>query len=117
MTGKIERFDLRPGGSYRMVLRYPSSSASQGKTTSDTDVVEARFVDIVPNVKVVLAVDFVSNDPAYDSTMVMTWRVTKVDGGTRIEVTADDVPDVVPEEDHAAGLRSSLAKLTEYLAG
>jgi uncharacterized protein YndB with AHSA1/START domain len=116
MTGTIERFDLRPGGSYRMVLQYPDRSPSQGKTTSDTDVVEARFVDLVPNSRVVWAADFVSDDPAYDNPMIMRWEVTSTDGGTCVEITAEHVPDAVPEEDHAAGMESSLAKLDEYLA-
>ena len=32
MTGKFERFDLRPGGSYRMVLTYarPDHGAGEG---------------------------------------------------------------------------------------
>jgi uncharacterized protein YndB with AHSA1/START domain len=115
MTGTIERFDPRPGGSYRMVLRYPDTSASQGKTTSDTDVVEARFIDIVPEVRVKYAVDFVSDDPAYASTMVMTWEVTAVEGGTRVDITANNVPDAVPVEDHAAGMGSSLTQLAEHL--
>ena len=89
MTGTIERFDLRPGGSYRMVLQHPGCSSSQGKTTSDTDVVEARFVDLVPNSRVVWAVDFVSDDPVYDNPMIMRWEVTAADGGTCVEITAE----------------------------
>jgi uncharacterized protein YndB with AHSA1/START domain len=116
MTGTIERFDLRPGGSYRMILKYPDRSESEGKTTSDTDVVEARFVKLVSNETVEQAVDFVSDDPAYNSTMVMRWEVTAIDGGTLVEITADNVPDAVSEEDHAAGLSSSLAKLADYVA-
>jgi uncharacterized protein YndB with AHSA1/START domain len=115
MSGTIERFDPRPGGSYRMVLKYPDDSASRGKTTSDTDVVEARFIDIVPDIRIAYAVDFVADDPAYASPMVMTWEVTAVEGGTRVDITADNVPDVVPVEDHAEGMGSSLAKLAEYL--
>jgi uncharacterized protein YndB with AHSA1/START domain len=115
MTGKIERFDLRPGGSYRMVLTYADPSASRGKSTADSDVVEARFVDIVPGVRVVYAVDFVSDDPAYAGTMTMTWEVSADDGGTRVDITADDVPDVVSQDDHAAGLTSSLMNLADYL--
>jgi hypothetical protein len=38
-------------------------------------------------------VDFVSDDPAFAGTMTMTWVVRAVDGGTRVELTADDVPD------------------------
>lgn len=82
MTATIERFDARPGGSYRMVLRYRESSVSSGKTTSDTDVVEGRFVDIVPGVRVAQAVDFVSDDPAYAGTMTMRWELTGVGEGT-----------------------------------
>ena len=115
MTGRFERFDPRPGGSYRLVLTYTDASHAAGKATADSDIVEARFVDIVPGVRVVQAVDFVSDDPAFAGTMTMTWEVTAVDGGTRVDITADDVPDGISAEDHAAGLASSLANLADYL--
>ncbi|HEX6345168.1 SRPBCC family protein [Umezawaea sp.] len=115
MSGRFERFDARPGGSYRLVLTYADASASPGKATADSDVVEARFVDLVPGVRVVQAVDFVSDDPAFSGTMTMTWEVTAVEGGTRVDVRADDVPDGISAEDHAAGLASSLANLAAYL--
>ena len=63
MSGRIERFNLRPGGSYPMVLTYADASASEGKASADSDIVEARFVDIVPGVRVVPVVDLVSEDP------------------------------------------------------
>jgi uncharacterized protein YndB with AHSA1/START domain len=115
MHAEFERFDARPGGSYRMVLTYDDASAAPGKATADADIVEARFVDIVPAVRVVQAVDFVSDDPAYAGTMTMTWEVTAVDGGTRVDIRADDVPDGISAEDHAAGLASSLANLAAHL--
>jgi uncharacterized protein YndB with AHSA1/START domain len=115
MTGRIERFDARPGGSYRMVLTYADASTASGKTTAGSDVVETRFVDLVPGVRVVQAVDFVSDDPAYAGTMTMTWEVAAADDGTRVEFRADDVPDGISPEDHAAGLASSLANLAAYL--
>lgn len=64
MIGRFERFDSRPGGSYRLVLTYPDPSVTSGKTTPDSDVVEARFVEIVPGRRVVQAGEFVSDDPA-----------------------------------------------------
>jgi uncharacterized protein YndB with AHSA1/START domain len=115
MSGRFERFDARPGGSYRLVLTYADASGTPGKAAADSDIVEARFVDIVPGVRVVQAVDFVSDDPAYDGTMTMTWEVTAVDAGTRVDIRADDVPAGISEEDHAAGLASSLANLAAYL--
>ncbi|MBO0771575.1 MAG: SRPBCC family protein [Actinobacteria bacterium] len=118
MTGRFERFDARPGGSYRMVLTYPgasSASGAPGKATADSDIVEARFVDIVPGERVVQAVDFVSGDPAYAGTMTMTWEVAAADAGTRVTIIAEDVPDGISAADHAAGLDSSLTKLAAYL--
>lgn len=100
-----------------MVLTYADPSTSRGKATANSDIVEARFVDIVSGVRVVQAVDFVSDDPDYAGTMTMTWEVTAVEGGTRVDITADDVPDAVSPEDHAAGLNSSLVNLADYLRG
>jgi uncharacterized protein YndB with AHSA1/START domain len=115
MTGRFERFDARPGGSYRMVLTYADASGAPGKATADSDIVEARFVGIVPGERVVQAVDFVSDDPAFAGTMTMTWRVTAVEAGTRVDIVAQDVPDGISAEDHAAGLASSLMKLAAYV--
>ena len=115
MSARFERFDARPGGSYRMVLTFADASAEPGKATADSDIVEARFVDIVPGARVVQAVDFVSDDPAYAGTMTMTWAVTAVDAGTRVDIRADDVPDGISAADHAAGLSSSLTNLAVHL--
>lgn len=114
MTARFERFDPRPGGSYRLVLIYSDASGAPGKAAPESDVVEARYVDIVPDQRVVQAVDFVSDDPAFAGTMTMTWEVTAVEGGTRVDVVADDVPDGISAEDHATGLASSLANLAEH---
>ena len=100
-----------------MVLTYADPTVARGKATADSDVVEGRFIDIVPGVRVVQAVDFVSDDPAYAGTMTMTWEVAAVDGGTRVDITAVDVPDGISPHDHAAGLASSLANLADYLKG
>ena len=107
MTGRFERIDARPGGSYRMILTYADTSGAAGKATADSDIVEARFVDLVPDVRVVQAVDFVSDEPGYADTMIMTWEVATVESGTRVEIRADNVPDGISAEDHAAWLASS----------
>jgi uncharacterized protein YndB with AHSA1/START domain len=48
MSGRFERFDARPGGSYRLVLTYADASSARGKATPDSDIVDAHFVDVVP---------------------------------------------------------------------
>ena len=115
MSGRFERFEARPGGSYRMILTYADASAAPGKATADSDIVEAQFVELVPGVRVVQAVDFVSDDPSYSGTMTMTWEVAAADHGAEVTFRADNVPAGISAEDHAAGLASSLANLAAYL--
>lgn len=115
MSGRFERFDARPGGSYRLVLTYTDAAGAPGKTTGASDVVDAHFVELVPDERIVLTGDFVSDDPAYAGAMTMTWELTRVEGGTRVEIRADNVPDGISAEDHAAGFASSLANLAGYL--
>lgn len=115
MSGRFERFDPRPGGTYRLVLTYDDPSTSPGKATANSDIVEARFVELVPGERVVQAIDFVSDDPSYSGTMTMTWRVTPVQEGTRVDFIATDVPDGISAEAHAAGLASSLENLAGYI--
>ena len=115
MVAAFERFDPRAGGSYRLVLSYVDPAAARGKTSADSDVVEVRYVDIVSGVRVVQAVDFVSDDPEFAGTMTMTWVVAAADGGTRVDIIADDVPDGISADDHAAGMASSLENLALHL--
>ncbi len=98
-----------------MVLTYADASSAPGKATADSDIVEARFVEIEPGLRVVQAVDFVADDPAFAGTMTMTWEVSRVDGGSRADIRAESVPDGISAEDHAAGLASSLGNLAAYL--
>ena len=115
MTGRFERYDLRPGGSYRLVLTYDDPTMANGKTTADSDIVEGRFVDVEPGERVVQAVDFESDDSAFAGTMTMTWSVSAAEEGTLVTFRADDVPPGISADDHAAGLASSLANLAAYV--
>src|SRR5688500_4248972 len=63
MTGHFERFALRPGGSYRLVLTYDDADHVGGRATDGSDVVEARFVTREADARVVQAVEFESDDP------------------------------------------------------
>ena len=117
MTADFERFDPRPGGSYRLILTYEDAPDSGAKSSLDTDIVEARYVEIVPDERVVQEVDFVSDDPAFAGTMTMTWSVQPSGGGTCVEFIAEHVPDGISAEDHAAGMASSLENLAAYLDG
>src|SRR3954454_18872827 len=105
MSGRFEHFDARPGGSYRLILTY-SDSRARGKATDSSDIVESRFMEIVPDARLVQAVDFVSDDPAFAGTMTMTWELVPVGASTRVEIRAENVPAGISAEDHAVGLES-----------
>lgn len=113
MTGRIDEWDARLGGAYRMTLTYGEPGA--GKTTADSDVVAGRFADVIPHETLVQDVHFASDDPAFAGTMRMTWTLRAAASGTLVSVRAVDVPRGVSAEDHEQGLRSSLANLDAYV--
>lgn len=116
MTGRFDRFDARTGGGYRMVLTYGDASV-EGKSGQGADVAEVRFAAVEAPHRVVEEVDFVSDDPRFAGTMTMAWVVEPVGAGTRVTVTATDVPDGISSADHVEAFASTLANLDEYVRG
>lgn len=115
MTGRIERFDPRPGGGFRMELTYLDAAGGPGKASASQDVTEVEFAALEPDAQVVWQVEFVSDDPDLAGTMTMTWVLAEVAGGTAVSVRADDVPPGISASDHEAGIASSLANLAAYV--
>jgi uncharacterized protein YndB with AHSA1/START domain len=112
MTGRFEHADIRPGGSYRLVLSYDEPGS--GKSTDDSDIVDVRILDVVPGERLVQAADFESDDPAFAGTMTMTWSVAAHPEGSLVEIRADDVPSGISAEDHEEGIGASLDNLARY---
>lgn len=115
MSGHMEKFDLREGGSYRMVLTYEDADPRTAKSSDNTDVVEARFTVLIPGECVAQQIDFESDDPAFAGTMTMSWNLKPVAGDTQITIIAENVPRGIRKQDHDAGLASSLENLANYL--
>lgn len=117
MTGRLERFDPRAGGGFRMALTYTDGAPGVGKTAPGQDVTETTIVGLIPQTRVVWRVQFDSADPAFGGAMTMTWSFDEIVGGTKVSVRADNVPEGVSAVDHAAGMASSLANLAAYVGG
>src|SRR5699024_1194403 len=115
MRGRIESFDMRTSGSYRLVLTYQDPSGSPGKTTADADVSNVRIREVVPGERIVQAIEFETLAPDLRGTMTMEWILHDDPDGTVVEIVARDVPQGVAARDHAAGLTSSLANLAAFL--
>ncbi|WP_243229626.1 SRPBCC domain-containing protein [Microbacterium sp. CIAB417] len=117
MTGRVERFEARTGGTYRIVLSYDDPSGAHGKTSADEDVVEGAFVEVVPGVRLVQDVEFESEDAAFAGVMRLTWEVIADGARSRVRFRAENVPEGISAEDHLAGFRSSLANLARLVEG
>ncbi len=114
MTARLTEFSARAGGGYRMELRYPQGTG-RGKSTADSDIVRVRFVELEPDELIVEAAEFESDDAANSGTMTITTRLTPINGGTKVTVTATDVPVGISEDDHRKGMESSLKNLALLL--
>ena len=115
MTAKIFRFDPRAGGGYRMAFVYDAAEATQGKSSPNADIFEARFVELIPEERIVEAVTFESEDPAFAGTMTITTRLTPVRDGTKVTFVAENVPPGISEADHKSGMESTLKNLANLL--
>lgn len=115
MTAKIYRFDPRLGGGYRMAFIYNEASAGNGKTADNADIFEGRFIELIPEEKIVEAVDFESADPAFAGTMTITTTLMPVRDGTKVTFTAENVPVGISAADHKAGMESTLKNLANLL--
>jgi len=116
MTGKVHNFDLQVGGGYEMSLYYPESeTASKGKTSAKDDRFTARFVELSPPEKIVEAVIFDSDDPAFSGETIMEVKLEPVNSGTKVTFTFNNLPPGIKPEDNEEGTESSLNKLAEYV--
>ncbi|WP_072391363.1 SRPBCC domain-containing protein [Hyphomicrobium sp. CS1GBMeth3] len=112
MSARIDVFEPREGGRFRMALLYETGGS--GKTTENADVVEGEFGELVPGARVVERVRFVSDDPAFAGEMTITTSLTPVAGGTRVAVVCENVPTGISAADHQVGLASTLANLATF---
>ena len=115
MTMRVDDFDPREGGRFRLVLEYEGEAHVPGKSGGRADIVHGRFGEIVPDRRIVEHVEFESDDPAFAGTMTVTTVMNPVEGGTEVTIRCDDVPEGISEADHLAGIASSLAKLARFM--
>lgn len=110
MTSHVHRFEGGEGGTFRISLTYDAPTAA-GKTTAHTDTYHGRFVRLVPNERVVEAIEFETADPALRGEMTTTITLADADGGTQLLAVHDGLPPGLPPADNETGWRMALAKL------
>ena len=115
MNAKLLSFEPRVGGGYRMMLTYLDPATANPKSSADSDVIEARFVELVPDEMIVEAVRFEGDDPRFTGAMTITTTLVAVNGGTKVTFVADHVPAGISAADHKTGMESALKNLANLL--
>lgn len=117
MTSEVHAFEAREGGAFRISLTYDAPTGT-GKTTAHTDTHHGRFVTLIPDERVVQAVEFETDDPAMQGEMRITYALADAaDGGTDLHATHEHLPPGVSPEDNATGWHMSLSKLARLVEG
>ena len=112
MRCHVHAFEARVGGAFRVSLTYDALDAS-GKSGANTDTYHGRFVELVPDEKIVQLVEFETDDPAMQGEMRITLVLADVEHGTEIRYAHEGVPDAIPAADNETGTRMALAKLAK----
>jgi uncharacterized protein YndB with AHSA1/START domain len=116
MKGQMHVFEAREGGTFRMSLTYQDLAQSPGgKTSEATDTFQGRFVELVPDEKIVEVIEFESQDPRFAGEMTMTTSLTDTGEGTEITVLCEDIPAGIRPEDNEVGTQQALQKLATLI--
>jgi uncharacterized protein YndB with AHSA1/START domain len=110
MTSRVHAFDAREGGAFRISLSYDEPTGT-GKTTAQTDTYHGRFVELVPDERVVEVVEFETADPSMRGEMTIAITLADAGGGTELVAVHDGLPPGLSPADNEEGWRQSLAKL------
>lgn len=110
MTSRVHELDAREGGSFRVSLTYDEPTGT-GKTTAHTDTYHGRFVELVPDERVVEVLEFETDDPSMRGEMTVTFTLVGADGGTDLVASHENLPPGLDPSDNETGWSMSLDKL------
>jgi uncharacterized protein YndB with AHSA1/START domain len=110
MTSHVHVFETREGGAFRISLTYDEPT-DRGKTTARTDTYHGRFVELVPDTKVVQVLEFETDDPAMVGEMTVTYLLANAGDGTELTGVHENLPAGVAPADNELGWNESVDKL------
>ena len=114
MSSRIHEFDGREGGAFRISLIY-DSPGSVGKTSNRTDTFQGRFIEVVPDSKVVQVVEFESDDTAMQGEMTIAYLLQEAGGGTDVTGIHENLPPGLSVADNELGWSMSMDKLAQLV--
>ncbi len=114
MSARIEHFDPRPGGTYRLALHRTGNEAKR-KSDGDDDTIDGEFVEILAEERIVERIRFGTADVRFRGTITLTTLLEPIKDGTKVTMTADDVPQGISERDNQEGMASTLRNLANFV--
>ena len=114
MSCVLHEYDVREGGRLRVSLTYETDDGV-GKTSARTDTYHGRFVELVPDERLVEIDEFETDDPALQGEMRATFELRDAEGETEVVGIHEDVPAAVSPEDNEVGWRSALDRLASLV--
>jgi uncharacterized protein YndB with AHSA1/START domain len=100
-TAKVHHMDPKVGGTFKMSFT--------NFTTRQTHSFGGEYLELVPNEKIVHTDRF--DDPNLPGTLKVTIILNKVSVGTDLNITQENIPDVIPVEMCYLGWQESLIQL------
>jgi uncharacterized protein YndB with AHSA1/START domain len=110
MTCEVHDFEAREGGLFRISLTYDAPDRA-GKTSERTDTYHGHFIELVPDARILEALEFETTDPAMRGEMTIVIDLSDADGGTDLVAVHGGLPPGLSKADNELGWRMSLAKL------
>ena len=110
MTSTVHAFDAREGGAFRISLTYDEPTTA-GKSSGATDTFSGRFVELVPDRKVVQVLEFETTDAALRGDMTITYDLADDGDGTVVTGQHEDLPPGLSASENELGWRMSMDKL------
>ena len=104
-TAKVQHMDARAGGSYKMSFT--------NFTTGSSHSFGGQYVELVPHERIRYTDRF--DDPNLPGAMNVTINLTRVSCGTKLNITQEGVPDIIPVEACYLGWQESLALLAKLV--
>lgn len=104
-TGKVHSMDAQVGGGYKMSF----TNFTSGKSHS----FGGKYLELVPNEKIRNTDKF--DDPNMPGEMIVTVTLKKVLVGTEVNITQENIPDMIPPEACTLGWQESLALLAKLV--
>lgn len=113
---RLLNFEPRTGGGYRMTCRSADAVKADGKgAEANACVIQGRFVELVPDERIVEEIEYEEAPAELAGVMRMTTTLTPVTGGTKVTFVCENVPAGITAKDHQSDLASILKNLAVFI--